>query len=166
MRQTRILKMKTQLLMLAMATSTFAQTRNGTQDGGNSTGEANSQKDLPRPPAERGSTRSGSTGGTARSNRCRIQNKNRGDSHYHLSGITELRAAVAACSVTTYRSVIAISPVPRWVMMVQPFDRAKVPMVGLISSLKCCCATGPARTEAQSHDRRAAPKCERECPRN
>ena len=39
--------MKTQLLMLAMATSTFAQTRNGTQDGGNSTGEANSQKDLP-----------------------------------------------------------------------------------------------------------------------
>ena len=49
-------------------------------------------------------------------------------------------------------------------MMVQPFDRAKVPMVGLMSSLKCCCATGPARTEAQSHDRRAAPKCERECP--
>jgi hypothetical protein len=62
--------MKTQLLMLAMATSTFAQTRNGTQDGGNSTGEANSQKDLPSSAGGTdGTTRSGSTGGTAHSNK-------------------------------------------------------------------------------------------------
>ena len=48
-------------LVCAMASGSFAQTRNGPQNGASSSSESNSQKDLP--------SSAGGTGGTAQSNK-------------------------------------------------------------------------------------------------
>jgi hypothetical protein len=48
-------------LMCAMASGTFAQTRNGAQNGASSSGESNSQKDTP--------SSAGGTGGKAHSDK-------------------------------------------------------------------------------------------------